>query len=254
MSILEKSRLLGLTISMILAISTPMYPYANMNEHLLVYLPFDEGEGDIAFDATGNHFDGMLSCFTTECTLPEWYESGFGTGLKLDGKDDFVEIFNVTGMLSNLSSFSVILLIRALATPTGGFAPIIAHKANQNPDTSGWALVYNGWNRKLEVQISDGIVQETLGRHIEPWQDQWYQVALTVSKGKSATLYLDATELDSIDITNMKHFDSKWNLTIGAYKWTGFFCDCLIDEVRIYDTAVSPDELIMLLGREVNAQ
>ena len=53
-------------------------------EGLLLYLPFDEGDGNEAKDLSGNNFNGKLEG-------PQWVVGKFGNALEFDG-DDFVVV------------------------------------------------------------------------------------------------------------------------------------------------------------------
>ena len=63
---------------------TPAQKYAD-DESLILYLPFNEGEGETAFDRSrlGNH--GKLEG-------PQWVFGKFGKALEFDGEDDVVII------------------------------------------------------------------------------------------------------------------------------------------------------------------
>ena len=78
---------LGLAIASLLMLPslTRAQKYAN-DESLILYLPFNEGEGDTAFDTSmfGNH--GRLE------GPPQWVDGKFGKALEFDGDDDVVII------------------------------------------------------------------------------------------------------------------------------------------------------------------
>ena len=58
-------------------------------EGAILYLPLDEGSGDVAEDHTGNGNDGALFGGA------KWMNGKYGSGLYLDGKDDYIEINNI---------------------------------------------------------------------------------------------------------------------------------------------------------------
>ena len=82
-----RTLLLTLTIVSLLMVPslTNAQKYAN-DDSLILYLPFDEGEGDTAFDRTrlGNH--GKLE------GPPQWVPGKHGKALEFDGDDDVVII------------------------------------------------------------------------------------------------------------------------------------------------------------------
>lgn len=82
-------RILFLTLAIVSLLMLPSLTnaqkYAN-DESLILYLPFNEGEGDTAFDQTrlGNH--GKLE------GPPQWVQGKHGKALEFDGDDDVVII------------------------------------------------------------------------------------------------------------------------------------------------------------------
>ena len=54
-------------------------------EGMVVYLPFDEGMGDIAKDISGNGHDGKI-------VNAEWTEGKLDKALNFNGQDAYVEI------------------------------------------------------------------------------------------------------------------------------------------------------------------
>jgi hypothetical protein len=60
--------------------------YALDKEGLMLYLPFDEGSGDVAKDASGNGNDGELQ------GKGKWVEGKFGKALHLSAAADYVEV------------------------------------------------------------------------------------------------------------------------------------------------------------------
>ena len=61
----------------------------SLADGLVAYWSFDEGEGDIAFDATDNHNDATIHGAT-------WVVGKTGLALKFDGVDDYVEAVGST--------------------------------------------------------------------------------------------------------------------------------------------------------------
>jgi hypothetical protein len=65
---------------------------------LVLYLTFDEGSGNIAYDYSGNGNNGTLydanSTNDDRNTLPKWVDGKFGKALSFDGVDDYVDIPN----------------------------------------------------------------------------------------------------------------------------------------------------------------
>ena len=73
-------------LSLILIILVPAFAAAQIDDSLILYLSFDEGNGEDAFDTSNYGNNGVLN------GGPEWVDGRFGKALKFDGVDDYVEI------------------------------------------------------------------------------------------------------------------------------------------------------------------
>ena len=59
---------------------------ADLWDGLVLYLPFDEGEGVVANDSSENQLTGDIF------GDPEWVDGQFGGALDFDGDGDYVEV------------------------------------------------------------------------------------------------------------------------------------------------------------------
>lgn len=228
---------------------------------LVAYWKFDEGEGDIAFDETENQNDGGLLCLGGGCTPPRWVVGKSGFGLQFDGKDDYVLAFLNGGSWSfdnNTSGngFSVALWVRIAFDSGNQLMPLITKKANANADSPGWALVFNGWLDELQGQISDGTTQMVLGgpEAIAIFDDRWHHIVLTVDRDQNATIYLDGLKLGRAEMRGIGNISNRWPLLIGRFRWGGTSFNGIIDEVRIYNKALSESEVRSLLILQLEQQ
>ena len=70
--------------------------YAKIDEASIIGMwLFDEGEGDVALDSSGNGNNGKLM------NDPKWVEGKFGKALSCDGVDDYVDTELNTNDLSS---------------------------------------------------------------------------------------------------------------------------------------------------------
>ncbi|MBM3238210.1 LamG domain-containing protein [Candidatus Poribacteria bacterium] len=77
--------LLTLTIASLI-VTFPFIGESIDDESLALYLPFNEGSGNIAGDFSGKENDGALQ------KGPKWVDGKFGKALLFDGEDDYVEV------------------------------------------------------------------------------------------------------------------------------------------------------------------
>ena len=75
--------------------------FGDFSDGLVLYLPFDEGEGDIAADISGNGHDGKID-------KPEWVDGRFGKALKfLDAESGtFVTVESTAKLNVNEMTFT----------------------------------------------------------------------------------------------------------------------------------------------------
>jgi hypothetical protein len=221
----------------------------NLQDGLVAYWKFDEGEGDIAFDETENHNDGALLCDGETCLPPKRVDGKAGFAIELDGVSNYMLVSNHNLHTNNIT---IVAWIRQDLDLHLRIVAIIGNKVNQNVEAPGWVIAYNGYRKTLQAIISDGIRQIIVEGAFVTWDKQWHQVVLIIQRDQAATLYLDDLKLGSVtiqilDLNKILHDPS--SIWIGRFRYgghgTGFFRG-LIDEVRIYDRALSQREVMML--------
>ena len=190
---------------------------------LVAHWPLDEAQGAIAYDNTTN-------CDGTLMGSPVWQPDGgmVDGALQLDGVDDYV----VTGAAPNTegAAYSVLAWIQGGAPGQAVLSQI--GKANWLcAETSEGALITeltmsgrNGSSLSSQAVITDG---------------NWHRIGF-VWDGSYRKLYVDGVVVaedaqDNLDISsNGLYFGTGKAMEPGTF-WSG-----LIDDIRIYNRAVSP--------------
>jgi carboxypeptidase D len=207
---------------------------------LIAYWRLDESEGDIAYNSTGDNH-GILS------GNPTWQpDSGKVSGaLQFDGIDDYIGTDFVLD--PSLGSFSVFVWIKG-----GALGQAIISQA----DGIGTGGVWLGTDAS-DGKLMTGLVPIQAGRYIPQsivsqsviTDDHWHHVGF-VWDGSYRVLYVDGIEAakDNAPQNALKSADG--GIIIGADKNldAGSFFSGLIDDVRIYNKALSVDE-IAAMGR-----
>jgi hypothetical protein len=190
---------------------------------LIAHWALDETEGMTTHDSAGSN-DAMALGGAT------WQPAGgkIGGAVALDGKDDFVR------------SGSVVL------DPAKGPLSVIAWVKGTTPgrvivsQTSGADWLYLNQYGMLTTGLkSAGRDGKSLTSDAFVTDDQWHRVVLTWD-GANRTLQMDGAEVardrqpDLAASSESLHIGGGKNLTPAAF-WSG-----LIDDVRIYNRAVSP--------------
>jgi len=211
---------------------------------------FDEEDGTIASDSSVYGNDGIV-------TGASWVagQSGFGNALSFDGVDDYVNVSDINSSL-DVDTITIEAWIYLETSQTGNHnivrkgpwadrtygldigtpgMNIIRGWVNQGPKGGSTALIANG-----------GTVLET---------GEWYHVAMTYD-GSQVRVYIDRVQ-DGISAgtTTGDIFDNNQSLRIGGQPLASegrLPFEGLIDEVRIWRTALTEDQLGDITPPEVN--
>ncbi len=190
---------------------------------LIAHWALDEIEGDIASDIANDN-DG------TVYGDPAWQpESGMVDGaLQLDGIDDYV---NTPFVLNPADGkFSVFAWIKggapgqAVLSQMGGVRWLCADPSEGNLMTE-----LMGTGRGANELLSQTIITD----------DNWHRIAL-VWDGSHRTLYVDDVAVAEDAQTNLGASENGLYIGAGTAMEPGSFWSGLIDDVRIYNRAVTP--------------
>ena len=219
----------------------PQANITNINEGLVAYWKFDEGNGTTSYDSSGNGNNGTLM------NGPTWVDGKVSKALSFDGVDDFVEADDSSSLKID-RNITITAWIYSNLTDDGIDHFIIA-KGRNTDETGGYQVAVSQWNNRVDalgfaVQTTQGNKWIFLNNSIP--NNEWTYIA-AVYDGYSMKLYINGVlalnESHSGDIVV-----NNYSLTIGARKdtseqlqpswWKG-----IIDEVKIYDRALSADEI-----------
>jgi hypothetical protein len=188
---------------------------------------FDEGSGSTAYDSVGvNH--GTVYGAT-------WTSGFIGGALSFDGVDDYVRIPD-SDTLDITGDLTVAAWVKT--TLSGRPTKIFSNLCEVSPH-DGYALeeTYNGKVR-FYCQEAELISNTTVNN------GAWRHIAATLS-GTMATIYIDGF-LDvsgTVNVPNANNVDQ----AIGASYSPYYFFDGVIDDVRIYNHALSVSEIRALI-------
>ena len=206
-----------------------------VRDGLVSYWNFDNIVGDTVEDDWGNN-DGTIF------GDPEIVEGKFGKALKFDGQDDYVEIPD-SDSLDGMSGISVLLWanVETLSDVAGTDQSLI------NKDAAGWgARLYRIYldqpTNTIHWRVGDGAgsyVVHCNGQTVLE-DSQWYHIA-GVSDLDGAFAYIDGIEDGAF--AGFEVPDNDTTLRIGRAHTDNYGYIGVIDEVAIYDRALSADEI-----------
>jgi hypothetical protein len=207
---------------------TPVQPPAG---NLVGYYKFDEGSGTRAGDSSGKGHHGTIT------GDPEWVAGAVGGALNFGGDGDFIDIGNPADWPAGLAprSMSAWLLTEDL-TATWHFAVAYGSPATNQAmflGLNGTALYGGGYGN--DVSIANF------------WQiGVWHHVTLTYD-GATARLYADGIEVASaVKAWSLVRSRARIGQQVNEFNE---FWDGAVDDVRIYNHALSPEEVAGLAGQ-----
>ena len=214
------------------------------DKDLMLYLPFDEGNGDSAMDASGNDLEAVLHGAT-------WSEDGkIGGCVQIANTENYVEIESVPELditeeitiqawfLPEQDQGDSNLMGRRTPGNTGGYCLQWSSNPTGSPQIETWMNVGGGWQGSRNKQT------------IKPELKEWHHVSSTFD-GDMIRQYIDGeldvewkppgNEIFSVDVV----------FRIGKSQTGLAGTVCSVDEVAIYSRALTEDEIKLDMNKGV---
>ena len=200
---------------------------------LVGYWSMDEGSGSYATDSSGNKNTGILT------NGPTWVDGKRGKALNFDGSNDYVSIGNPqSGVLDfGTNSFSYGSWIYNTKLTSSDGIPVGKYNGGYGP---GYDIELR--TNKMTVLVYDGTAYKGVSLTTSPPLNKWVHFFAVVDR---ATNYLkgykDGVFIGQTDISTLGSVSSSNSLRLNGYGpsyWGG-----LIDDVRIYNRALTPSEV-----------
>ena len=211
--------------------------YAEIDQDSIVGIwLFDEGEGDIAKDSSGNGFDGTL-------IGPKWVDGKFGKALEYDATDDYVEVPHDDKL--SLQTYTVAAW--AKLKPTPGAWQAIVHKQGPGGNSErNYVLNINNDLETVAHEFCSGGANHRLDGTTVVTDDEWHHLAITYD-GTTARVYEDGV-LEAEALTPPPDTNSAPVRFGRAGGSGGARANGIIDEVIILNVAYSEDEIAQLMA------
>lgn len=202
----------------------------DLSRGLVGYWRFDEGEGDVIFDSSGNEHHGGAK------NGPQWVEGKFEMALRFDGVDDLVEIPHAD-QLVKLDQITIALWVKLTGPPDQQGGQAIHGLLGKGGYSHGYRLAVRESTKTVAFQLTGE--QFTLESKGTLTAGHWHHIAATYD-GSTMRLYIDGI-VDSKRKERAGPIDSNTvPLVIGRAQ---FASNAVLDEVRIYNRALSPAEV-----------
>jgi hypothetical protein len=211
-------------------------PLLDVTTGLVGYWKFDEGVGTTAADSSGNNNTGTL------VNSPTWTTGKIGNALSFNGVNSYVNVGSPT-VLNDLQSFTYSLWINPRSLGQSIYGGVLIEKAGGS-GFKRFTLANNiGQNFRGEVETTGStvIVNSTLNTVS---LNQWQHVVMTYDDTtKTATIYKNGTLLSSGTGGGSLISEAVGNLIIGNNAATSRTFDGSIDDVRIYNRALTASDI-----------
>lgn len=212
-----------------------------VTDGLLAYYKLDDGSGTTAADWTGNGNTGTLTNMSGA-----WTTGKIGGCLQFDGSNDHVQTANdaVKMQISGDYSTSVWIYPDASQKVWAG----IYSRTDPSGATNHWNLQFdNSANRNLIIY--HGSSQWQIGARLADVAGAWHHIGV-VRNGTTMTIYLDGVVIRTATWTNGA-VSGNGHLNIGGDRTasSSYVYKGLIDDLRIYDRALTPAEMQTLYAQ-----
>jgi hypothetical protein len=200
------------------------------DSHLVAYWKFDEGSGAIAADSSGNGNNGVIHGAT-------WTSAGkLNSALKFNGINNWVEIQD-DDSLDLTEDFTVICWIYP-DIHSGNYGMFLSkHQPFINSDHSWY------WGSEYNLSTFVNWPGPVLSGAQNIQLNSWTHVAVTFNDTTNIFCFYNNGQLDKQITIDIVIENTNKMLTIGSENGETNFYNGLIDEVRIYNRALTSSEI-----------
>ena len=207
------------------------------DKSLVLHLTFDEDKGNNVTDYSGNNNNGTIK------GNPEWVEGKYEKALALNGAGDTIEIPHDDSL--NMTNAVTMEMWVKLAADGGNDSEVGLEKGGWEAGEYGLYAFYVPGNGSA-VQFKDlpEACADANSGHLGPdlRDDQWNHLA-GVWDGKEIFLYVDGELEMSVKCAGGTLGKNKQSIYIGSRTASVRFLKGAVDEVRIYNRALSETEV-----------
>jgi uncharacterized repeat protein (TIGR01451 family) len=235
--------------------------YSGFDDDLLAYWPFDEGSGpaldQAPSDATADN-GTLTNGATRDCANPAPVPGSI-CALSLDGIDDYVAVGH-SAELDFTAAYTVSAWVNSDDVALATYRPILVRGANDGvTDANDLEIYIQAVSKDLIVAVNRGnaCAFDYVG-FVDPPLGSYFHLAVVFDGGQVKAYYNGAAAAvaqQNINVLAPCDTDKGWMIgKVNHVAFAGAFpapnrerhFDGLLDEVRIYDRALSEDEIDVL--------
>ncbi|MGB2862711.1 MAG: LamG-like jellyroll fold domain-containing protein [Sedimentisphaerales bacterium] len=202
----------------------------NAPADLVVHWSLEEGSGTIATDVSGNGNDGTFN------GSPEWVDGYFGGGLHFRGDTDADSVvYTIPGGGTVWEAGTIAMWVKADSLGQDNYSSCFT---NYTPNTAGIQFDVDGGNPG-NYRLNPG------GQFFGPATTEWTHLALTFEAG-TGTFYYNGAEATTAAVSDSQRTFNEF--AIGINRNHTNWLASIIDELRIYDHALTADEIQVIMN------
>ena len=236
---MNKVIIMAVTLSLFVLI--PLLSSADYSAGIVLNFSFDEGSGDVAMDLSGNGHDGKID-------KPEWVDGKIGGALKFGGAGSGTWVTVESTDALNVNECTFMAWINA--ETWDGTRQIVGKSVHGGCTGRGqYGLFSESGTFKLRFETEGG--RTDLNADL-PATNEWLHVAFT-NDGDMAKLYVNAEVVSEGDVPGvLKSVDDPLRIAQDCDRENNVFAG-MIDEVRLWNRALSGDDIAVLMDLGANA-
>jgi hypothetical protein len=209
-------------------------------DNLLLHM--DEGAGKTAYDSGPNINDGTLNAHHGTVYSASWVNGKYGKALSFDGVDDYVGNIPVISIANKFTISAWVYFVDG--QPAGDYGGIV-HHLNGNYYYNRF-LIKGATTVHWQCQIG-GQVYNHLFDTPSDQRNAWHHYVLTYD-GSYVRFYWDGAQIGNPQARtgNLNSGSTKLTIGWGAWQSNAYHLNGKIDEVRVYNRALSAPEVSSL--------
>jgi hypothetical protein len=216
-------------------LESPDVPFEEGLFNPVLFFSFEKGTGNTVYDLSGHENNGIVKGDI------EWVEGIFGRGIRTNApKGNYIEIPDDSS-LTFAESSTLTMMAWVYPMDEKGYADILTK--------DDWiSLQVKANNAVLNFAVGGWQRGEAFGSVPGNWNNNWHHVA-GVCDGRTLKLYMDGDLMVTKEISKpgvIGPTDKPWNIGRNATNTERFF-NGNIDEVKIFDKALSQNEILQMM-------
>jgi len=205
------------------------HPYLT-DDHMVLYLKMDEGASNMAYDSSKYGNNGTIHGAT-------WTTGKFGSALEFDGVDDYVEVPD-SDSLNITDAITIEAWVKILNLDTAN--RIVAKRIGVK---SAYDFVFRGDSlKRLNILFRDGDNMDNLFSAPNVIIDTLWHHVVVVRNDYNVEFFVDGEPVGTA-IARYDMITLEYPVLIGCLEKAASWFYGTIDEVRIYNRALSAEEI-----------